>query len=177
MSQTVLRVSDLSQSEPTLFDYKPDAKTAQALVKELDVLALRKLRLSGKITPHGKSDWNFDGLLGATIVQPCVVTSAPVTTRIDVPVQRLFLAQYQDPDLPEVEMHDDERIEPLGSEIDLAVILSEALALNLPLYPRQEDADLGQAVFTEPGKTPMRDEDAKPFAGLANLRDHLKKEP
>jgi uncharacterized metal-binding protein YceD (DUF177 family) len=57
--------------------------------------------------------------------------------------------------------------------IDVSAVMAEALALHLPLYPRAGGADLGEAVFTEPGLAPMRDEDAKPFAGLAGLRDTL----
>ena len=50
-----------------------------------------------------------------------------------------------------------------------------ALALALPLYPRAEGADLAQAQFAGPGVTPMTDEDARPFAGLKDLRDKLDK--
>ena len=52
---------------------------------------------------------------------------------------------------------------------------AEALALALPDFPRAEGVELGPAVFTEPGATPMTDEAAKPLAGLADLRDRLKK--
>ncbi len=52
----------------------------------------------------------------------------------------------------------------------------EALTLALPLYPRADGADLGEPVFTEPGKRPLTDEDARPFAGLKDLRDRLKKD-
>ena len=34
-------------------------------------------------------------------------------------------------------------------------------------------AELGEAVYTAPGQIPMSDEDARPFAGLAALRDKL----
>ncbi|MCX8227096.1 MAG: DUF177 domain-containing protein, partial [Sulfitobacter sp.] len=34
-------------------------------------------------------------------------------------------------------------------------------------------AELGQAVYAEPGVAPMTDEDARPFAGLAQLREKL----
>jgi len=54
--------------------------------------------------------------------------------------------------------------------IDPAAVMIEALALAMPLYPRAEGADLGEAVHAEPGVTPMRDADARPFAGL---RDRL----
>ena len=63
----------------------PDAAARGALAEELGLLDLRKLRLSGRITPDGDSGWRLDATLGATVVQPCVVTLQPVTTRIDEP--------------------------------------------------------------------------------------------
>ena len=50
---------------------------------------------------------------------------------------------------------------------------SVALALALPLYPRAPGAELGQAVFAEPGTAPLKDEDLRPFAGLAGLKAKL----
>ena len=51
--------------------------------------------------------------------------------------------------------------------------LALGLLLALPLYPRSENAELGEAVFTEDGVAPLKDEDTKPFAGLAALRDRF----
>jgi len=48
------------------------------------------------------------------------------------------------------------------------------LCLTLPEYPRAEGATLGESIYTQPGEAPMRDEDARPFAGLAALKDQLK---
>jgi hypothetical protein len=53
-------------------------------------------------------------------------------------------------------------------------VLAEALALALPDYPRAPGAELGQAVFAEPGIEPLRDEALRPFAGLAAFKDRLK---
>ena len=108
------------------------------------------------------------------MVQPCVVTLEPVQTRIDVDVTRLFVQDYEEPEETEVEMAEDDRTEPLGAWIDPAVVMIEALALEIPEYPRADGAELGQAVYTKPGEAPMTDEDARPFAGLANLKDQLK---
>jgi uncharacterized metal-binding protein YceD (DUF177 family) len=109
------------------------------------------------------------------VVQPCVVTLAPVTTRIEEDVERRFLADP--PPMPEgeVEMPGDESAEPLPDVIDLGAVLAEALALALPDYPRAEGAALEEAQFAAPGTRPMSDDDAKPFAGLAGLRDDLDK--
>ncbi len=173
---TVFRVGDLDQNQPTRFDLKPDAATMAQLAMDLGLAGLRKLRFHGQIAPSGQSDWRLTGRLGATVVQPCVVTLEPVTTRIDTDVQRLFAADFEHPDTPEAEMPEDDTVEPLGAHIDPAAVMVESLSLNLPQYPRVPDAELGEAVFTKPGKTPMRDEDARPFAGLAALRDSLGEE-
>ncbi len=173
-TKTLLQVADLAQNRATRFDLRPDRAAMDALAADLGLTGLRKLRLSGQVEATGRADWLLSARLGATVVQPCVVTLAPVTTRIDTDLRRLFLAEYREPEAPEVEMPEDESIEPLGRAIDLATILAEALALNLPLYPRAASVELGEAVFTRPGETPMRDEDARPFSGLKGLRDHLK---
>lgn len=171
-----LRVADLSENRATAFDITPDPDTLARLAGDLGLDGLRKLRFTGEIAAEGRHDWRLTGKLGATVVQPCVVTLDPVSTRVDTGVTRLFLADFPDPDGPEVEMPEDDTIEPLGDTIDPGTVMVEALALAIPSYPRKPEADLGEAVFTEPGKQAMRDEDARPFAGLADLRDKLKKD-
>ena len=157
---------------PETFDVTPDAEARAALAERLGILGLRKLRLSGQFVPEGKRDWRLDAELGATVVQACVVTQTPVTTRIDETVERRYLARM--PDLPEgeeIEMPDD-TIEPLPATLDLGAVMAEALTLALPPWPRAEGAELGEHVHAEPGTRPMTDEDARPFAGLkALMRD------
>ncbi|WP_127112269.1 YceD family protein [Shimia sediminis] len=176
-TKTRFRVSDLRQNRKTSFDLRPDAASCAAIAKDLRLVDLRKLRLHGEIRALGTSDWEVVATLGATVVQPCVVTLEPVTTRIDVPVERRYLAEFmpaEDTDEEdEIEMPEDENAEALGAEIDIEQVMVEALALNLPLYPRKEGAEIAEAVFTEPGKTAMKDEDTRPFAGLAGLRNKL----
>ena len=173
-SATALRVAELSQNAQTPFSLRPDADSLRKIAEELDLSALRKLSFEGRLKALGRSDWQLEARLGATVVQPCVVTLEPVQTRIDVDVTRLFVQDYEEPEETEVEMAEDDRTEPLGAWIDPAVVMIEALALEIPEYPRADGAELGQAVYTKPGEAPMTDEDARPFAGLANLKDQLK---
>lgn len=175
-SATAYRVADLSQNAKTEFSLRPGAAELERIARELDLLGLRKLSFAGHLRAEGQADWRLDATLGATVIQPCGVTLAPVTTRIDVPVTRLFQHDYIDVDAPEAEMPEDDTAEPLGHWIDPAEVMVEALVLALPLYPRAPDAELGEAVYTAPGQSPMRDEDARPFAGLASLKDQLKKD-
>ncbi|WP_282169404.1 YceD family protein [Ruegeria atlantica] len=175
-TNTSLRVADLPQNVPTPFDLRPDSKGLDAIKTELGLLGLRKLSFVGDVRAKGKRDWILAGKLGATVIQPCVVTLEPVTTRIDIPVSRVYLKDWQNPDEPEFEIPEGDETEALGAEIDPASVMIEALSLALPQYPRKDGAELEQAGYTEPGKQAMTDEDAKPFAGLANLRDALKKD-
>ncbi len=174
----ILRISSLETDRPTEFCLQPDAGARKSIAVELDLLALRKLRFQGTVAPVGDADWLLTAELGATVVQPCVLTLEPVTTRLDVPVSRRFVAGFAPvttDEEEETEMPEDDSIEPLGREIDLFAVMTEALSLALPLYPRAAEAELEETTFSEPGTEPMKDEDLRPFAGLASLRDKLDK--
>ena len=170
------RVSDLPGRRETSVSLEPDAPARAAIAEQLGLLGIKKLRFTGKIAPSGARGWTLTGELGATVVQPCVVTLDPVTTRIDEAVERHYLpAEYLEDAEPgsETEMPDDTSTEVLGSVISVHDAMIESLVLALPQYPRSENAELGEAVFAEDGVTPLKDEDTKPFAGLAALRDRL----
>ncbi|WP_299965578.1 DUF177 domain-containing protein [uncultured Roseobacter sp.] len=168
-----LRVADLNPNAKAAFSLRPEADALRALASELDLLGLRKLSFTGHVTSQGRTDWSLTGTLGATVVQPCGVTLEPVTTRLDVPVTRTYLADYNETTAPETEMPEDDTIEPLGQWIDPEQVMIEALVLALPLYPRSTDEPADPQVFAEKGVAPMRDEDAKPFAGLAALKAQM----
>ena len=175
LPRSQLRLADLATRRATPFELVPTAQERQAIATELGIVGVKKLRFAGQLEPMGRTDWRLQADLGATVVQDCVVTLDPVTTRIDEPVTRNYLANLPEPDATEAEMPEDDTAEPLPAVIDLAQVMIEALALALPLYPRAAGADLGDAVFTEPGANPMTDDDAKPFAGLGALRESLGK--
>lgn len=172
-SSSALRVSKLSQNAENAFDLRPSAETLAQIAAALDLSNLRKLSFTGRVVPSGTSDWRLEGRLGATVVQPCVVTLDPVTTRIDTDVTRTYMRDYEMPDEEEVEMPEDDTTEKLGAWIDPEAVMIEALTLEVPEYPRKGEAELGQMVYTKPGEEPMRDEDARPFAGLAGLKQQL----
>lgn len=175
-SPSALRVSELSQTAQNNFDVQLEKADLARIAQDLELSALRKLRFAGQIVAQGKTDWQLTATLGATVVQPCVATLEPVTTRIDTTLTRLFVSDYADPEEPEAEMPEDDTVEPLGPWIDPLQVLIEALAIEVPDYPRKDSADLGQMVYTKPGDAPMTDEDAKPFAGLADLKAKLHKD-
>ncbi|MBI1217837.1 MAG: DUF177 domain-containing protein [Rhodobacteraceae bacterium] len=169
------RVTDLPTRKPLRFNWVPEAAALAALAPLVGAESLRNVRLEGEFRPAGRHDVLLEARLRATAVQPCVVTLAPVTTKIDAPVLRRYLAEMPEPEGDEVEMPEDDSIEPLPAVIDLADVLAEALALALPLYPRADGAELGAVGATAPGAKPLSDEKVRPFAGLGALRDRLAK--
>jgi uncharacterized metal-binding protein YceD (DUF177 family) len=103
------------------------------------------------------------------VVQTCVVTLEPVTTRVDQAVRRRFLphAAARAAELV-VDPEEDDEVEPLGERIDLGLVAVEALALALPAYPRKEGAVLGPVATDE-----IAEDEPKPFAALAALRGKM----
>ena len=170
----VLRVAELAGRKPTRFDITPDAETRRAIADWAGITALEALRLKGTLTPQGRSDWLLEADLSARVVQACVVTLAPVKTTLAEPVTRRYLTDLPEPTGDEIEMPEDDSTEKLGATIDLGAVALEALELNLPLYPRAAQAELGDTRVTAPGVAPLADEDARPFANLKALLDKSK---
>lgn len=169
-----LRRAALPQRKPTRFDLQPDAAERAALAQALGLLDLPEVRLKGELTPSGRADYALTAQLEAQVVQPCIITAEPVATRLSEAVTRRYVSDWQAPEAEEIEMPEDDSVEPLGEVIDLGHVLTEALSLALPLYPRAEGAEFGSQQVAEPGAEPLTEEKMRPFAGLADL---LKKKP
>jgi len=172
--KAVYRVRELSSHSPTAFHLRPTPDVTEAICTQLGLSGLRKLSFVGDIRSEGRRDWRLKARIGATVVQPCVVSLQPVTTRLDEDITRLFVAEMPDTPLAEEqEMPEDDTQEPLGDVIDLEAVMIEALALALPDYPRSDDARFEGAEMTPPGADPITPEETKPFAALAGLKKKL----
>ena len=169
------RVTAISGRSSTHVKFVPDAATRAVIAAALDLIGLPQFQFEGDIRPSGKRDMVLSGRLRALAIQPCSVTLEPVRTRIDEVVTRQYLADFKVSDADEVEIPEDDTLEPLGEVIDAATVAIEALALALPLYPRAEGVELGAVSVAPPGSEPLREADLKPFAGLAGLIDKATK--
>ena len=167
----VIRLAETRHRDAVPFELSPEAPARDAIATELGIEAVRKLRFAGRLVPEGRQDWRLEATLGATVVQESVVSLEPVTTRIDEPVRRRYLASFEEPEAGEHEMPEDDDSEALPESLDLGAVMLEALALALPPYPRAEHEELGEIVVTVPGVEPLTEKKAKPFAAL---RDALK---
>ena len=160
-----IRVAGLAARNVLPFELELGAAELLELAGDIGADAVRKLRFRGTLSPSGRQDWVLRADMGATVVQPCVVTLAAVTTRIDEQVTRTFLATLPEPDETEAEIPEDDTLEQLGPVIDPGLVLAEALALALPLYPRAAGVAFDDATFTAEGPAPL-DDKIRPFAAL-----------
>lgn len=168
----IVEVAKLPAAAPFDFDITPDEGERAALARLMDAQAVRKMRLAGTLSPMDEGGWQLDAELGATVVQTCVITLEPVTTRIDRHVHRRFLPAGRISDeRGDLSPDDDDEVDLLGPRIDLGLVATEALALALPDYPRKEGAELSKRVAAPDGTRPLEDADVKPFAALAALKD------
>jgi len=157
----VLDVASLPKNRPFDFDLSPSDAELALIAADLGILSLKKTRFTGALEFNGQGELILSGDLGATATQACVVSLEPVRTRIETPVRRRY-----SPDAASLEEEhqllpeDDENMDPLEAVVDLGAVLSEAIALELPEFPRIEGAELKDKVFAEPGVTPLEDEDA-----------------
>ena len=175
MSDEIITLASLPAKKPYRKTWEPTAEVRAAMAEQLGITEMRKLRVQLTLTPQGKSDWHLEARWGATVVQPCVVTLAPVVTRLEETNTLTYTDKMPEMSDSEAEMPDDETLEPLPEEIHLSAAVAEMVALALPVYPRAEGVEMGAQVFGPPGEAPMTDDDAKPFAGLASLKEKLEK--
>lgn len=171
-----LRVTQLGGRKTQRLDLQPDAEIRARIAQIFGLDALRKFRFTAQLAPLGQTDWELRGEIGATIVQPCAVTLEPVTTRIDESVQRRFLMDMPQPQGLEIEMPEDDSLEPLGTHIDISAIALEALSLAIPAFPRAPDAETDTAIVLEsrpPGAAPIVPQETRPFAALEGLKQIL----
>lgn len=175
----VVSLRHLRDVEVFDFDIAPTPEEAVALAQLMGALSLRKMRFAGRLVAGARGRWTLEATLGATVVQPCVVSLEPVTTRIDQPVRRLFVPE-EGARPAEIVLRgedDDDETEPLGDHIDLGLVATEALALALPAYPRKPGAVLGGELEGRGDSLSGGTVDGggegdtrRPFAALAALR-------
>lgn len=170
-------VGKLSPKAPFSFDLQLSHAERLALQKDLDLLGLRKLRFFGEISADRAADWVLTATIGATVMQPCVATLEPVTTRIDDQVMRRFLKNWpSEDDLgEEVEMSEDDSLEELGESIDLFSVLRESLSLSLPVYPRADGAEADHTQARPAGAAPITSIDDQGISALSDLKRKLEK--
>ncbi len=168
-----LNVRDLSTTAANGFRFRPGKSVLAELAREIRANSVTNLAFRGEVRAVSPDEWLLQGRLGATVRQQCVISLGDVKTRVDVAVERRFLADM-DRVYPGLEcpVPDDDTVEPLASTIDLYGLAREVLLLELPTYPRIDDAVAPEVV----GLPPLQDQDdggSRPFAVLSEYRGRM----
>ncbi len=165
-------VTGLRRDAETPFRIAAEPGELAELARYLDVARIDRLSLAGFIAPAGGGGWRVRGRLVAKLEQVCVVSLAPVRTRHDAEIERLYLPADMIAPEPEVQIsHDDQDApDPFTDSIDPAQFAVENLTLMIDRYPRAGGAELERRTFAAPGVTPLSDEASLPFAGLGVLK-------
>lgn len=168
-----LQTALLSRAKVHEFDESATEAECTALATQLDLLGLGRFRFRGKISPGRAGGWVLTGHVGARVTQACVATLAPVKTRIDTEVTRIFVPEESRADEAEIDVDpEEEDFEPTPARIDLGAIAVEALNLALPSYPRAEGLAPYEREVRPPGAEAIGEAE-KPFAGLASLKEKM----
>ena len=126
----------------------------EALKARFDLVDLPSLRASMGMEKK-VTELVLAGTIEAVVAQSCVVTLKPVTTSLDVPIER----HYRQRDVHEKMIAagdasniDEEEIDIDildGDEIDVGEVIAEEFYLALDPYPRTDDADRVLEEFKE----------------------------
>ncbi|MEM9010829.1 MAG: DUF177 domain-containing protein [Pseudomonadota bacterium] len=161
-----LRVDGLPKDAPHRFSETATAEERAAVARLFDVLEVAKLTIDGSLAPEADGAWLLTATIRATVTQRCVVSLAPVTSRLSETVRRLYVPDFAAE--AEDTLFADEESEPLERQIDIGAVAVEGAALALPSYPRAPGAALDPQYGGAGG-----DEREKPFAALADLKAKL----
>ena len=141
-----------------------------AMAKILDLVELKSVDVSFQLTCIGLRRFRLTGQLIADVVQNCVITLDPVTSRIDEEIEVEFwpaedvarLESGDDPEDTDVPLDGPEPL-PESGLIDVGQAAYELLASSLDPYPRTPGA---QFAWTDQDSKGTDDEGNKPFADL-----------
>ncbi len=170
-NQTEIIVTKLNTLQKYDFNITLETSDTKLLVKECNLLGLKKLFFVGKLQRIQKDNWKLIARLKAVVTQPCVTTLQPIDTQISTVVERLFIKGWENSHkrTDETILNDDYEI--LSSKINLLDIITEEIILNAPLYPRSNkgaDTPLSESSFSSP-----KNINIKPFSVLSTLRKKM----
>ncbi|MEX2449644.1 MAG: DUF177 domain-containing protein [Rhodospirillales bacterium] len=172
----IIEVDRLADGETSL-SLEANAEERARLAKRLDCEDIHCLTAKLSIDYRkSKGDIRIEGRFHAEIVQPCVVTLAPVPATIDASVIRNFNIhlndedQGRDIDLNAIE--DDEPSEPVKyGIIDAGEAVAEQLALEMDPFPRAPGAEFTGVSGDSHRDSQGKDRNSGPFAALARLKE------
>ncbi|MEM7056714.1 MAG: DUF177 domain-containing protein [Pseudomonadota bacterium] len=175
--QRPFKVATLSRARPYQFDLSLEGEEAVSIASFLRIPKVSGLRFKGTLSAQGDDEWRIEGRLTTSATQECVVTLSPVDQKVDEKILREYVPETNET-IAKIDLDPDSDDEPeiFTDVIDPGQLAIEVLALALDPYPRAEDAKLDATRFAPPGVAPLSDNDLKPFAGLAALKEKMERD-
>jgi uncharacterized metal-binding protein YceD (DUF177 family) len=162
-----VRVEDIPETGAH-FDLVAPPEVRADVVATAELVALPRLEAVFDAKRRGRGGAQVVGRVSADVGQTCVVSLEPMESRIDEPVDVIFVppSAAASESLEEVvSPHGDDPPEMLyDGKLDLGALALEFLLLAIDPYPRKPDA-----VFAAPPTTDGDDASSHPFAALAAL--------
>lgn len=138
------------------------------LARRLGIVSVDRLSADLRLRRQMGAMVRLEGEFAAEVTQACVVTLAPVHSRIAAAVDRRYgpAEALTETDAEDISLEDEDPPEVLvGGVVDLGEAVSEQLALEIDPFPRAEGAE-----FPGYSSGPEPVEKAKsPFAALEDL--------
>jgi uncharacterized metal-binding protein YceD (DUF177 family) len=145
-----------------------EAEERAALAARFDLVAIARLEAQATLVSEGDAIL-CTGILSADVVQECVATAAPVSTKLRTDFTIRFVAHLADTtpaDEIEIDVDDCDMIEHDGQAIDLGEAVAQTLMLSLDPFPRAKDA---ARTLKDVGVIGEDDVGNSAFAGLKGL--------
>nr|WP_246413759.1 DUF177 domain-containing protein [Martelella radicis] len=163
------------------FEMRLEAKGQELdrLADFLDVDAVTALEGDLRITPWRREGVRVRGDVKARIVQSCVVTLEPIETDLAETVDATYLPEHSRQFKRKLNEEGELLVDPegpddpepfVGSEIDIAAVVIEAIGLAIDPYPRKPGAELPPEPGTDEEEESAEAERESPFAALKDWK-------
>ncbi len=175
-SSNLFSFSRADASRSHQISYEMDEAAATHMAKENGWRKAKDLKFDAVIDPieHG---WLMVGRLTGQITMRCVISDSPINFPIQMDISRKYIQNYEN--FPDDFSWDDDfdvDVEEMPSEIDLNSVISEALLLELPQYPKlakYEKQDIWELAPLDE-ETAREENTTRPFANLREMLEDKK---
>jgi uncharacterized metal-binding protein YceD (DUF177 family) len=142
----------------------------EALARRFGLVGIAHLAATATVKRISRRLFRVDGSFEADVVQTCVVTLEPFSTRLAQPFSASFGEAGPGLSALVTGLEEDEQPEPIeGGVIDIGETVAQYLALALDPYPRKPGASVPQEYGAGEGKGEGPSGN-KPFAGLGSFK-------